>query len=874
MAKKLPSKRVVKGASKAAPAEPTPNSAAQEAAPGARPAFPVVAMGASAGGLEAFTALLRNLPADTGMGFVLIQHLDPKHESMLVDLLSKSTPMPVDQASDGVSVRPNHIYVIPPNASMQIVSGVLRITERPPGRGVQMPVDVFFRSLAEDMKERAIAVVLSGTSSDGSLGLEAIKGEGGIAFAQDTRTAKYDGMPRAAVGTGHVDFIMPPEGIARELARIAHHPYVRAGEDPAEAPGSVDTRAQPLARIFSLLRAATSVDFSLYKNTTIRRRIARRMALHKIEKLEEYVTLLEQNRSELETLYREILIKVTAFFRDPDSFVALKNKVLPEIATRLPQEAPIRVWVPGCATGEEAYSIAIVLIEFMRERNLNTAIQVFATDVNEEALERARAGIYMENISLDVSPERLRRFFVKHDGGFQVSKTVRDVCVFARQNVAKAPPFSKLDMISCRNLLIYLEPALQKRIIPMFHYALKQHGFLLLGGSETIGAFADLFEVADKTQRIYAKRQMLRPQRFDFEPGAFVKGGPAFPVGHPQHEAPVPDLQKEADRLVLSQYGPAGVIVNGDFEVIHFRGKTSAYLEPAPGKASLNLLKMLHEGLLLEVRNAVQKVKRTGDAVRKKNIPTKQPHGFKDVDFDVLPLQPTPEGRHFLVLFRDSEAVPSAAGKDRRSKAEDGQVEQVQHELVATRQYLQAIIEEQEATNEELQSANEEILSSNEELQSINEELETAKEELQSTNEELTTVNEELQNRNGELSQINDDLNNLLSSVNIAIVMLSADLRIRRFTPIAGRILNLIATDIGRPITDLRSAIHVPDLGDLIGEVLETVTPRERDVADRDGHRYSLAVRPYRTSDNRIDGAVLTLMDTDSIRRGGAALPV
>jgi two-component system CheB/CheR fusion protein len=865
-ANKRPPKRAVRTVSEKPASMPSPADGSGEneiLAP-----FPVVGVGASAGGLEAFSSLLRALPGNTGLAFVIIQHLDPKHSSALVELLAKCTPMPVEEAKDAIRVEPDRVYVTPPNFDVIIRDQMLRLRPRTRVRGIHMPIDAFFRSLAEDVRERAIGVILSGTSSDGALGIEAIKREGGITLVQDDKTAKYDGMPRSAIATGYVDRVLPPEGIAREIERLARHPYVRTldtGGGPADP-----AKSGPLARIFSLLRGSTSVDFSQYKHTTIRRRIGRRMALHKVDRLEEYVALLEKDHAELEALYREILIKVTSFFRDPDMFTVLKSKVLPDIISRLSPETPLRVWVPGCATGEEAYSIAIMLLEYFSEKNLNPPVQVFATDISDEALDRARSGNYVENIALDVTPDRLRRFFIKNPGGYQVSKVVRDLCVFARQNIAKDPPFSKLDLISCRNVLIYLEPVLQKRIIPMFRYALKPNGYLLLGGSESIGSFGDAFEPADKTHRIFLKRQVAGFQRFDFEPGAFAAGSAdAGSRGAKLRElhAP-PDLQKEADRLVLGEYGPPGVIVNEDYEVIQFRGKTSPFLEPAPGKATLNLLKMLREGLLLEVRNAVQKVKRTGEAVRKKAIATKQDRGFLDVDFDVLPLPSTSQGRHYLILFRQTEAAATASKGKRTTTDADRQVEQIKQELVATRQYLQSIIEEQGATNEELQSANEEILSSNEELQSINEELETAKEELQSTNEELTTVNEELQNRNLELSQSNDDLNNLLASVNMAIVMLSSDLRIRRFTPMAGRVLNLIPTDIGRPITDLRPAIHVPDLGEMIQDVLETVTSKEADVADNHGHWYSLSIRPYRTADNRIDGAVLTLVDIEAIRRG------
>jgi two-component system CheB/CheR fusion protein len=828
--------------------------------------FPIVGIGASAGGLEAFGAVLKSLPADTGMAFVIVQHLDPHHETLLVELLSRSTSMAVEQVREGTRVAPDRVYVIPPNTDMAIESGVLSLQSRTTSRGQHMPIDTFLRSLAADQQDRAIGVILSGTNSDGALGIEAVKNEGGITFAQDEKTAKFDGMPRAAVATKCVDFVLPPEEIARELARIAGHPYVRGRKTDRDAEEPSSAAGPSLNRIFALLRAATGVDFTLYKHSTIRRRIGRRMTLHKVDNLDAYLKFLDENPSELSALYREILIKVTGFFRDPEMFEALKSKVIPEITSRRPLDTPIRVWIPGCATGEEAYSIAIVILESLSEKNLNYSIQIFATDISDEAIEKARAGVYVENISVDVSPERLRRFFVKHDGGYQVSKTVRDLCVFARQNVTKDPPFSRLDMVSCRNLLIYMESALQKRIIPMYHYALKPDGFLLLGTSETVGSFSDMFELVDKRNKIYIKRATVNPQRFDYEPGAQPAARPESTRGR-QGDPAVPDLQKEADLTVLAHYGPPGVVVNDDFEVVQFRGKTSAYIEPAPGKASLNLLKMAREGLLLDLRNAVQRAKRTGQAVKKKNIPTKFEHGFHGVDLDVIPLSPGVHGRHFLVLFQDS-APAGSAQKGKLSKADERQADQLKQELLATRQYLQSIIEEQEATNEELQSANEEILSSNEELQSINEELETAKEELQSTNEELTTVNEELQNRNSDLSQINDDLNNLLYSVNIAIVMLGGDLRIRRFTPMAGRVLNIIPADIGRPVTDLRLGIRIPDLEHMISEVLDSVIVKERELHDDQGRTFSMTIRPYRTSDNRIDGAVLVVVDVEAIRRG------
>ncbi len=836
------------------------------------PKFPVVGIGASAGGLEAFSALLRHLQPNTGMAFVLVQHMDPKHASLLPELLSKVSPMPLVQACDRMKVEPNSVYVIPSDMDIEIQDSILRLFPRTAVRGQHLPIDRFFRSLAAEVGTRAIGVILSGSSTDGVLGIETIKAEGGITFAQDEQTAKFDSMPRAAISRGCIDFVLPPEEIARELIRIGQHPYISGPDSDAAAAEPVKPIPPPseLDRIFAMLRAATLVDFTLYKRSTIQRRISRRMTLHRLESLDAYLSLLQQNPSELQELYREILIKVTSFFRDPEVFKGLTAKVFPELVQRLRADTPLRIWIPGCATGEEVYSIAITLLEYLNQTGRHIPVQVFATDISDEAIDHARTGIYIENIASDVSPERLRRFFVKVEGGYQVNKMVRDLCIFARHDLIRDPPFSRLDLISCRNVLIYLDSPLQKRVLPMFHYALKHNGYLMLGSSETITAFSDLFHLEDKKHRFYIRRQVASPQRFEFESGpmAVRAEGVRTARGAAENQGSL-DVQREADRAVLARYAPAGVVINEDYEVVQYRGKTGPYLEPSPGRASLNVLKMAREGLLVELRSAVQRAKRTGEMVVRRNIATKDDRGFRDINFEVVPLRATPGGRHYLVLFEEAKPEPQATDSARKLQGagDRRQTTQLKQELVATREYLQSIIDEQAATNEELQSANEEILSSNEELQSINEELETAKEELQATNEELTTVNEELQNRNAEVTQTNDDLNNLLAAMNVAIVMLGSDLRVRRFTPAAGRILSLIPSDLGRPIGDLRPRIDVPDLEDLIAKVVDTVAVQEREVVDKDGRWYSMAIRPYRTSDNRIEGAVLTLFDIDPLKR-------
>ena len=840
------------------PAEPAPGS------------FPVVGIGASAGGLEAFMQLLAALPAEPGMALVFVQHLDPRHDSRLVDLLGRSTPMPVVEATPGLALRSGHVYVIAPDTTLALADdGTFLVEPRGRAPGPHLPIDHLFRSLALRYASRAIGVVLSGTGSDGTMGLEEIKAAGGVSFAQDEASAKFSGMPLAATHSGCVDLVLPPERIAAELLRVGRHPYLApaaaGAAEGGDAPRGRD-EADHFRAVLALLRTAHGVDFAAYRDTTIRRRIMRRMMLHGGASLGAYVERLRGNRAELDALFHDILINVTRFFREPEVFEALKERVFPGVLAARQGDAPIRIWVPGCATGQEAYSLAMVLLEYLDDKPVHPPIQIFATDLSDStSLQKARIGLYPESIEAEVSPQRLRRFFHKEDSHWRISKALREIVVFARQNVAADPPFSRMDLISCRNLLIYLSPALQKRVIPTFHYALNGGGFLVLGASETIGAHTDLFSVVDQQHRIYARKSSAaRPYphfRAD-EHQARLAGRPE-PSG-PQRPTPS-DWHREADRVAAGQYMPPGVLINDDFDILQFRGQTGPYLAPAAGEPSHSLLKMAREGLFMAVRDAVGQCRQSGTATRLADLRLRGEGGERRIDLHVLPVKlPQSGDRCYLVLFEDTAqraAAGAAPSSEPPPSADPAEVQQLRHELSSTREYLQSLLEQQDAANEELKSANEEILSSNEELQSTNEELETAKEELQSINEELTTVNEQLQLRNTELASLNDDMSNLLASGGIPQVVLGVDLRILRFTPAAARLLGLLAGDVGRPLGHLKLGVELPDLQALVESVVTQVQPQQRDVSGPDGRAYQLRLHPYRTSDNRIAGVVLVLLD-------------
>jgi len=838
--------------------------AAEENGPGS--SFPIVGVGASAGGLEAFTELLSHLPADTGMAFVLIQHLDPKHESHLTELLSKASTMPVTELKGDTRAVANHVYVIPPRCNLAISSGVLHTPPRSNG-GRNMPVDAFLRTLAGDRGRKAFGVVLSGTGSDGTLGLQAIKAEGGITFAQEKRSAKFDGMPGSAIAAGGVDFVLPPAGIARQLVTMAPHSHVTL--EPQKSIEPPDAAEVELARVFRLVRSATGVDFTHYKHSTIKRRIRRRMALRGFERMEDYIRDLEQNHGEAHALCEDFFITVTAFFREPAVFQELKKRIFPALVEGRVGEDPIRIWVPGCATGEEAYSIAMSLMEFLDDAAVTVPFQIFATDISETAIEKARAGIYTQAALAPLSPKQLARFFTRSEHGYQIAKSIREVCVFARHDMALDPPFSKSDLISCCNVLIYLGAVLQRKVLSTLHYALKPAGFLVLGPSESIGTLSDLFHQVGTTHKIY---RPLLAAGVPPEPGEGLRPKGRTDLRGRMAETRVrPDVQTAADRLLLAEYAPAGVIIDDAMNIVQVRGRTGPYLELSPGEPSHNVLRMVREGLIASLRKAIQTAKQSNAPAEEDGLRIASSGEFIEVKIKVIPFRESSSSkeRYFLILFEDAVAgtgpepgkIKAAAAKRTVPGHGDGEGTRLRLELAATKEYLQSIIEEKESALEELRSTSEEA-------QAGNEELETAQEELESANEELNTLNEELKTSNTELSQVNRDLTNLLESINIPLVMVGKDLRIRRFTRAIEPMLNLIASDAGRLITDLRPHIELPDLRRLLLDAMEGGNREPYDIRDAHGCWYSLRILPSVGLNGKIDGAVVMLIDVDAAKRG------
>jgi len=852
--------------------------------------FPIVAIGASAGGLESFIQLLNQLPSDTGLALIFVQHLDPTHPSLSTDILRRATQMPVTEIRDGEPVEPNHIYALPSNYDLSIQKAILKLQPRSHSRAPHKTIDTFFQSLAGDQGPLAIGVVLSGTATDGTEGLRAIKAEGGITFAQTPTSAKYDGMPRAAIEAKVVDLILPPSGIAEELVRIATHLHItlRHGSISSTSSLRADENSKvsrdALGEIISLLRRQKNVDFSEYKQTTVSRRIIRRMVILKLPTEKAYASFLKEHPEEIKTLFSELLIHVTGFFRDPKAFAALKQKVFAQIIKNHTQGSPIRVWVPACSSGEEAYSIAISLLDYLGENISASPIQIFASDISETAIQKARQGLYPEASVQNLPAIFLQRYFTKSAGGYKLNKSVRDLCLFSKHDVISDPPFAKVDLISCRNLLIYFTSALQKRAIPLFHYALNSDGFLFLGHSETIGEFSNLFRTVDKHNKIYEKKPAVNLPRVHFTSGNYASEKAGVNLKKALHPSSNFDTQKEVDHIVALKYGPSGVVVNDDLEILHFRGRTVPYLEQPAGLANHRLLKMAHPDLGPELRAILRSAKSQIVSMRKDGIRFENDGQVMELNIEVVPINPgfAPKERQYLILFEKVNNLKhdqppaenlrrgGARVKLKKSSFDPSQAEQriahLEQQLASSKEYQQALGEDHEATREEVTAANEELQSANEELQSTNEELETAKEELQSTNEELITVNEELQSSNTELGTLNNDLINLLGSIKIPIVIVGGDHRIRRFTPTATKLLNLIPTDIGRPIQDIRSNLNLSNLDSLISEVMVNLRVKELEVQDQKNHWFRLQIHPYKTTDNRIDGAVLAFVDIEGLK--------
>jgi two-component system CheB/CheR fusion protein len=860
-------------------------------------AFPIVGIGASAGGLAAFESFFSGMPTgtDPGMAFILVQHLAPDHKSILTDLIRRYTRMQVFEVEDGMVVQPNCAYIIPPGHDMAFLHGTLHLLEPTTPRGQRLPIDFFFRSLAEDQHERAIGIILSGTGSDGTLGVRAIKGEGGMVMAQDTASTEFNGMPRSAIDTGLVDYTLPPSEMPAQLIAYALH----TASNP-RVPGILPTpkAESAIKKVFILLRTHTGHDFSQYKPSTIYRRIERRMAVSRIETVDDYVKYLQQMPTEVAALFRDLLIGVTSFFRDPEAFSVLERQAIPLLFQGKPAGASIRVWAVGCSTGEEAYSLAFLLAEHVEALKQGFAVQVFATDIDAQAIATARAGRYPASIASDLSPERLARFFTAEADGsaYRVQKSIRDLLVFSEQDVIKDPPFSKLDLISCRNLLIYLGPELQKKLIPIFHYALNPNGVLFLGTSEGVGDSARLFAGLDRKAKLYQRKTAPHDLQVAalgrFPPSSTATGG-LFPRGAAKPFATAKQSLRElTEQALLRHIVAVGALVNDQGDILYMYGRSGMFLELAPGPAGINnILKTAREGLRGDLTSTLRKATSTRDVVRCPGLRVKTTGDLIAVNLTIQPMlagvSGSPEPPLYLVILEEAPlpepvlgaqaavcGAQSATGEGQTSDA-SADLPALRLELRAKEEYLQSANEELQSSTEELKSSNEEMQSVNEELQSTNEELETSKEELQSLNEELATINNELQTKVVDLSRANNDMNNLLAGTGIGTVFVDHQQRILRSTPAANAIINLIPSDVGRPVHHfVTNLMGYDSLMADINHVLNTLIPIEVDVQAKAGPWYRLRILPYRTIDNMIEGAVISFLDISEMKRVAAALGV
>ena len=844
-----------------------------------RTGFPVVGIGASAGGLAAFEAFFSGMPANSepGMAFILVQHLAPDHTSILSEIIQRYTRMQVFEVEDGMQVQINCTYIIPPNRDMALLNGNLQLIVPAIPRGHRLPIDFFFRSLAQDQHEQAIGIILSGTGSDGTLGAKAIKAEGGIVLAQEIKTAEFDGMPRSIIATGLVDYIMPPAKMPAQIIAYTKHLFAQ----PLRLTNNTVPAENVMNKIFILLRNQTGHDFSLYKPNTICRRIERRMTVHQIDAIDFYLKYLQQNPAEVTALFNDLLIGVTSFFRDPNAFLALEKLIIPELFTVKSEEKTIRIWSTACSTGEEAYSIAILFQEYLDLLKQNFKIQIFATDIDREAIAIARAAFYPANIALDISPERLARFFILDtDGnGYRVNKTIRDMLIFSEHNVVKDPPFSRLDLISCRNLLIYMSTVLQNKLIPLLHYALNPGGILFLGSAETLGEHNDLFMTLDPKAKIYKSLASFNKNHLNFMPSTLGQAIASLKDANKPAASLQMSLRELTENAILQQVAPASALVNENGDILYLHGRAGMFLEPAPGESSINnILKMAREGLLADLTISLNKAIKTREIVFCPHVRVKTNSHFSLVNLTIRPVNISPTKKHltsiYLITLEEAQNTQATqATQEDSSLNTDARIIELKNELKIKEDYIQAFHENMENTNQELKCSNEEMQSINEELQSSNEELETSKEELQSVNEELGTVNAELQAKLLELSQSNNDMNNLLAGTGIATIFLDLQLRILRFTSATSKIMNLILSDIGRPVSHLAlNLINYDHFLEDTQNVLTSLNPKVADVQTSDEKWFTMRIQPYRTIDNVIEGVVITFAEITEIVHSREAL--